>query len=89
METSALCDQVSQASFIKLSDASLWFVLLFFFISYFGKCGKIQGLSYSDTGKGGVQTDGEVEAREVWGKNEDKNEGEKLGKRSAHPILLK
>lgn len=51
-----LCDKFSQASFIKLCSASLWFVLHFFSFLFFigGKrtAGKIQGHSDTETVKG-------------------------------------
>lgn len=58
METSVLCDRVSQASFIKLSSASLWFVLHFFFFLLWGnvQLGRYKAFHILRQWKGGRKT---------------------------------
>lgn len=73
-ETSVLCDQVSQASFIKLNDASEWFVLHFLPGGGELRAETMRVLSYFET----VEREGE---RRVGGKRstERERQGEKAG----------
>ena len=94
METSVLCDQVSQASFIRLSNASLWFVLHFFTVG--GEGGKIQGLSYSETVEREGGREGGRKTYWGWEREDDREREEKEGKTGkgrrsggpAAPLLL-